>query len=246
MTDQANTAVPPTRPGRKKMRRAEKTEANRQALIKAATQVIGKYGYAGASIARIAERANLAQGTFYLYFESQQDLFDKLLLQLGEDMQKYLAEQVIGAKDYFEVEERGLRAFFAYIKKNPSFFRVLKEAEVHAPQAFHAHEAAAHQRYYQSLIRAQRVGQISAIAPRELDFIVHVLMGMRYSIQYGFSDQVSKNGLPDWIVETYMRFVRGALAALPGEAQSNPDFSKLAKKAKAKSDQDRTPGGGDT
>ena len=245
MSDQANTTVPPVRPGRKKMRRAEKTEANRQALIKAATQVIGKYGYAGASIARIAERANLAQGTFYLYFESQQDLFDKLLLQLGEDMQKYLAKQVVGAKDYFEVEERGLRAFFAYIKKNPSFFRVLKEAEVHAPQAFHAHEAAAHQRYYQSLVRAQRVGQISPIASRELDFIVHVLMGMRYSIQYGFSEQVGKNGLPDWIVETYMRFVRGALAALPGEAQSNPDLSKPAKKAKAKSDQDRTPGGGD-
>jgi len=245
MSDQSNTAATPARPARKKMRRAEKSEANRQALIKAATQVIGKHGYAGASIARIAEKAGLAQGTFYLYFDSQQDLFDKLLLQLGEDMQKYLAEQVVGARDYFEVEERGLRAFFAYIKKNPSFFRVLKEAEVHAPEAFHAHEAAAHHRYYQSLVRAQRAGQIGAIQPRELDLITHMLMGMRYSIQYGCSDQVDKNGLPDWIVETHMRFVRGALGGPPREEITDAD-SGVAPKPRPAARKGRNSDGGTT
>lgn len=221
------------------MRRAEKSEANLRALIKAAAHVIGKYGYSGATIARIAEKANLAQGTFYLYFDSRQDLFDKLLLHLGEDMQKYLAEQVMGAKDYFEVEERGLRAFFAYIKKNPAFFRVLKEAEVHAPQAFHAHEAAAHKRYYQSLSRAQRVGQISELQPRELDLITHILMGMRYSIQYGFANShFDKNGIPDWIVESYMRFIRGALSKQPDDRQHGPEAGDVSKQARPDADEE--------
>jgi AcrR family transcriptional regulator len=203
---------------KKKMRRAEKSDANRRALIKAATAVIGKHGYSGASIGRITERAKLAQGTFYLYFASRQDLFDQLLLQLGEDMHLYLAKRVEGAKDYFDVEERGLRAFFEYVKANPAFFRVLKEAEIHAPSAFHAHEKGAFDRYLQSMQRAKTSGQISGFQGRELELITHILMGARYSIHYGFADtHLGDKGMPDWIVNNYVRFIKGGLAALREE-----------------------------
>ena len=202
---------PQTRSARQKASREEKARANRLALIRAATYVIGKHGYSGASIGRIAERAKLAQGTFYLYFDSQQDLFNNLLLYLGEDLQEYLNKRVEGAKGYFEVEERGIRAFFEYVKKNPAFFRILKEAEVHAPEAFHAHEAAAYERYYQSLKRAQSNGQIRALAPRELRLITHMLMGARYSIFYGFANDLERNGLPEWIVDSYLNLIRGGL-----------------------------------
>jgi AcrR family transcriptional regulator len=47
-------------------------EETRKALIRAASEVIGEFGYDGASIGRITERAGLAQGTFYLYFDSRQ------------------------------------------------------------------------------------------------------------------------------------------------------------------------------
>ena len=74
-----------TAPRKRKLRRAEKTEANRRAIIKAAAEVIGEHGYEGASISRITDRAGLAQGTFYLYFESRQQLFDTLLPEITVD-----------------------------------------------------------------------------------------------------------------------------------------------------------------
>ncbi len=49
-----------------KLTRAEKAAHNRAKLMRAAQEVIGDYGYAEASVARIVERAGLAQGTFYI------------------------------------------------------------------------------------------------------------------------------------------------------------------------------------
>ena len=62
----------PPRLGGKKLRRAEKAIENRRAFLRAGAKVVAKYGYAEASIARIAEEAGLAQGTFYLYFPTRQ------------------------------------------------------------------------------------------------------------------------------------------------------------------------------
>lgn len=214
-------------PRKKKMGRTEKTDANRRALIRAATAVIGKYGYSGASIGRITQRAKLAQGTFYLYFASRQDLFDQLLLQLGVDMQRYLSKRVEGAKDYFDVEERGLRAFFEYVTANPAFFRVLKEAEIHAPSAFYAHESGAFERYLRSMQRGKKAGQVVGFQTRELELITHILMGARYAIHYGFADtHIVDKGLPDWIVNTYLKFVKGGLAALREEPAAKRPAAK--------------------
>ena len=42
----------------------------------AATKIVGKYGYAEASVARITDEAGVAQGTFYNHFENRQELLD--------------------------------------------------------------------------------------------------------------------------------------------------------------------------
>ena len=44
--------------------------------------IVGELGYAGASVALITARADVAQGTFYNYFESRQDLLDQLQLRV--------------------------------------------------------------------------------------------------------------------------------------------------------------------
>ena len=71
------------RPQRAKKTRAQKSVEARAALLQAAAEIVGEYGYADASITRITQRANLAQGTFYNYFASRQDIFDELLPVLG-------------------------------------------------------------------------------------------------------------------------------------------------------------------
>jgi len=62
-----------------------KQERRRQ-IMSAAKHVFAEAGYHGASIHAIIERAQIARGTFYLYFESKAAVFDSILDQAMADL----------------------------------------------------------------------------------------------------------------------------------------------------------------
>ena len=62
-----------------------KQERRRQ-ILSAAKVVFAEAGYHGASIHAIIERAQIARGTFYLYFESKSAVFDSILDQALSDL----------------------------------------------------------------------------------------------------------------------------------------------------------------
>ena len=62
-----------------------KQERRRQ-IITAAKAVFADAGYHGASINAIIERAQIARGTFYLYFESKSSVFSSILDQAMSDL----------------------------------------------------------------------------------------------------------------------------------------------------------------
>ena len=62
-----------------------KLERRRQ-ILEAAKAVFSESGYHGASINAIIERAQIARGTFYLYFESKSAVFDSILDQAMADL----------------------------------------------------------------------------------------------------------------------------------------------------------------
>lgn len=63
----------------------QKLERRRQ-ILDAAKAVFAEAGYHGASINAIVERAQIARGTFYLYFESKSAVFDSILDQAMADL----------------------------------------------------------------------------------------------------------------------------------------------------------------
>src|SRR5580692_12066680 len=65
---------------------AEPKQERRQQILAAAKQVFADAGYHGASINAIIERAQIARGTFYLYFESKAAVFDSILDQAMADL----------------------------------------------------------------------------------------------------------------------------------------------------------------
>jgi AcrR family transcriptional regulator len=62
-----------------------KQERRRQ-ILAAAKIVFAEAGYHGASIHAIIERAQIARGTFYLYFQSKAAVFDSILDQAMADL----------------------------------------------------------------------------------------------------------------------------------------------------------------
>jgi AcrR family transcriptional regulator len=67
----------------------QKQERRRQ-IIDAAKHVFADAGYHGASINAIIERAGIARGTFYLYFESKSAVFSSILDEAMENLRRHM------------------------------------------------------------------------------------------------------------------------------------------------------------
>jgi AcrR family transcriptional regulator len=65
---------------------AEPKQERRQQIMAAAKAVFADAGYHGASINSIIEKAQIARGTFYLYFESKSAVFDSILDEAMTDL----------------------------------------------------------------------------------------------------------------------------------------------------------------
>ena len=76
-----------------KLNRVERNAWTKRKIFDAATRVVGKFGYAEASVARITEQAGVAQGTFYNHFENRQELLDQLLPKIGMDMVRFIRDR---------------------------------------------------------------------------------------------------------------------------------------------------------
>jgi AcrR family transcriptional regulator len=63
----------------------QKNEEKRQAILRAAADVIAKQGL-GAPTASIAKAAGVADGTLFIYFPTKADLFDQLYRSIKEEM----------------------------------------------------------------------------------------------------------------------------------------------------------------
>ena len=121
--------------------------------------MVGKYGYAEASVARITEEAGVAQGTFYNHFENRQELLDQLLPKIGIDMVYFIRERT-GTAHAARQEIERFSAFFDFIREVPEFLRILNEAEYFAPIGYQKHLDNIATAYVRILRRARQAGAI--------------------------------------------------------------------------------------
>ncbi|MBA3395679.1 MAG: TetR/AcrR family transcriptional regulator [Deltaproteobacteria bacterium] len=168
--------VPPADPGER-----AKQERRRQ-ILGAAKAVFAEAGYHGASIHAIIERAQIARGTFYLYFESKAAVFDSILDQAMAELrsrirridvvdpgapapQVQLREQVVATLEYV-VRDRALATILL--------------------SAGHTPEAEASERLEQFftetrdlLKRAMETGmEIGLLRPCQPDLVAAAMLGM--------------------------------------------------------------------
>src|SRR5579862_7413974 len=79
----------------------------RRRLLDAAEDVFAELGYHDASIVRIVERAGVAQGTFYIYFRSKQEIFEELVADLNARLREAMSAAAAEGVDRLDAERRG-------------------------------------------------------------------------------------------------------------------------------------------
>ena len=212
--------------------RLEKSELLRHALLQAAAAVVGEVGYANASIALITAKVGVAQGTFYNYFDSRQDILDKLLPTLGEKMLAHIKQCASGGRNYTEIEERVFRGFFSFLEQTPHFSRILNEAESFAPVGHKRHFENVSKKYLHLFHRSKLEGEFPNYSEAELEVVVFILLAARSYLALRYvSDTGQKRTLPEWVAKTYMKFVRFGLEGVPAPTASAARM-KTRKKAR--------------
>src|SRR5262245_55635054 len=81
------------RPGRRRNRRDDHTEATRQALLREGRKLFAARGFGGAGIEEIARRARVTTGALYHHFAHKRDLFQAV----AEQVEQELMEQAMQA-----------------------------------------------------------------------------------------------------------------------------------------------------
>ncbi|MFQ5626197.1 MAG: TetR/AcrR family transcriptional regulator, partial [Methyloligellaceae bacterium] len=82
--------------------RAGKTAQRERAILLAARDVFVENGYEAASIAEIARRANVADGTIYTYFANKKELLHRVLADFVEDLALEVEQQTDGIPNTFD------------------------------------------------------------------------------------------------------------------------------------------------
>src|SRR6266566_5706677 len=200
-----------------KLNRVERNAWTKQKIFDAATKMVGKYGYAEASVARITEQAGVAQGTFYNHFENRQELLDALLPKIGIDMVQFIRART-GTADAARQEIERFSAFFDFIREVPEFLRILNEAEFFGPSGYQKHFDNISTAYVRILRRARLAGTIDDYSDEEFEAIVHMLMGARgyLSRRYSYADGAAA-AVPDHVISAYEKLITRGLFTPRGE-----------------------------
>jgi AcrR family transcriptional regulator len=204
-----------------KLNRVERNAWTKQKIFDAATKVVGKYGYAEASVARITEEAGVAQGTFYNHFENRQELLDQLLPKIGMDMVRFIRARTTTAQTARQEIER-FSAFFDFIREVPEFLRILNEAEFFAPIGYQKHFDNISTAYVRILQRARLAGSIDDFSDEEFEAVVQMLMGARgyLSRRYSYSGG-TVTAVPDHVISAYQKLITRGLFKASDEGASD-------------------------
>ncbi|MGX5181597.1 TetR/AcrR family transcriptional regulator [Streptomyces avermitilis] len=118
--------MPAPRRNRFERRRAE----TRQALVRAARQVLAESGGASASIHAIAERADVGLGSFYNHFAGKPDLFDAAVADALEEYAKAVDERLHGVDDPAERVAGGVRLSARMAASYPEIMQILCHSQL--------------------------------------------------------------------------------------------------------------------
>ncbi|MGB9736155.1 MAG: TetR/AcrR family transcriptional regulator [bacterium] len=107
-------------------------EERRLTILNAAKEMFAIKGYHNTSISDIIKRADIARGTFYLYFKDKREIFDALFDQLLQKINNALKRVVIAPdqKPPLEQIKDNLERVFKLTMDDPELARILFR---HAP-----------------------------------------------------------------------------------------------------------------
>ena len=158
-------------------------------ILDAARAEFGERGFSDSSIVGITQRAGVALGTFYTYFDSKEALFQALVRDMSSQVRDHVAPAFTGAVDALDGEGRALESFLEFARTHRHVYRIIDEAEFVDPEAYREHYETTATRIAARFIAARQKGELDGeLSDSDLEILAwasmgaNVFLGLRYSV----------------------------------------------------------------
>lgn len=188
----------------------------RRRILDAAVGVFSERTFHDASIVKITEAAGVAQGTFYLYFESKEEVFHEVVRDLNSRARAAMSQGSAEGTSRLERERGGFRGYFEFVAENPALYRIMRQAEIVAPHVLQEH--------YEKISRGYRLGLQSAMDSGQMrtantEVLAWILMGIGEIVGARWVLWEKNRTVPEDVFEEVMRFVAGGLGLTTEEEE---------------------------
>ena len=178
MGETAEDRVRPIAGDGSKTPRTARGERTLRKILDAAREEFGERGFSDTSIVGITQRAGVALGTFYTYFESKEALFQALVRDMSAQVRESVGPALSNARDGLDGERRALEAFLKFVRDHRDIYRIIDESEFVEPAAYREHYETTATRIAARFRAARGKGEIAEdLTDRDLDILAWAIMG---------------------------------------------------------------------
>jgi AcrR family transcriptional regulator len=111
--------------------RALAAQATRENILRAATKVFAKHGFAGGRIEQISKAAKSYDRMIYYYFGSKEGLFIAVLEEMYRRFNEAEAKVVLDTAQPVQALTDVIRFMWGYYQRNPEFITLLNTENLH-------------------------------------------------------------------------------------------------------------------
>jgi AcrR family transcriptional regulator len=172
-----------------KVPRTPRGERTLRKILDAARKEFGEQGFSDSSIVGITQRAGVALGTFYTYFESKEALFQALVRDMSAQVRDTAAPAFSEYPHTLDAARRGLELFLRFAREHRDIYRIIDEAEFVDPATYREHYETTAARIAGRLIAAREKGEVAAdLSDDDLEILAwasmgaNVFLGLRYAV----------------------------------------------------------------
>jgi AcrR family transcriptional regulator len=165
--------------------RTERGRKTLRLLLDAAAAEFGEKGFHESSVVSITQRAGVALGSFYTYFDSKDSLFRALVKDMSAQVRNTVGPVIAAETDRLSGERRGLAEFLSFVRKHKELYRIIDESEFVDPPSYRAHYENTVAGYVASLHDAAAKGQVRADVEEVHAWAIvgmNVFLGLRYGV----------------------------------------------------------------
>jgi AcrR family transcriptional regulator len=176
-------------------------------ILRAGKTLFAKSGYHATSINDIIDKANVAVGTFYIYFNSKLALYHYLLDEYQEKIRESARQATLGLTNRRDIERSGLKAFIMYVIKEPLAYKLIWESLFIDQKLFRDYYSRFSKSYIDNLKHYDDVRK-----DIDLETVTYILMGISnfVGLQILFKDKPTEQDV-DYVVDETMKLLEKGL-----------------------------------